>query len=253
MTITGTGFTGSTQVSFNGQPATFTVVNSNTITATVPAGASSGPITAITPIGTAVSAVDFISVGLTVASVMPPAGRASGGQPIKLFGSFANLSSVTLGGTSASWSYTNGPSEVTVTTPAHAVGAVSIDLTPTSGSPYSKTNAFAYLPTVFTDDTLVVGMTTAKAQHIVELRNAVDSLRLVAGLGLAPWTDATLSPSSTVIKAVHITELRSNLEQVAALLGYGAGSYTDPVLTGGLVIKRVHIEELRQRIRAIAG
>ena len=126
-------------------------------------------------------------------------------------------------------------------------------LTPTSGSPYTKANAFAYLPTVFTDDTLVVGMTTAKAQHNIELRNAVDSLRLVAGLGLAPWTDATLSPSSGVIKAVHITELRTYLEQVAALLGYGAGSYTDPALSSGFAIKRVHIEELRQRIRALAG
>ncbi|NOT59851.1 MAG: hypothetical protein HOP19_06450 [Acidobacteria bacterium] len=126
-------------------------------------------------------------------------------------------------------------------------------LTPTSGSPYTKTNAFAYLPTIFTDDTLVAGVTTAKAQHIIELRQAVDALRVVAGLSAAVWTDATLSPASTIIKAVHITELRTNLENAAALLGYAAGSYTDPGLGGGFVIKRVHIEELRQRIRAIAG
>ena len=99
----------------------------------------------------------------------------------------------------------------------------------------------------------MVGVTTAKAQHIIELRNAINSLRLVAGLGLAPWTDATLSPTSTIIKAIHITELRTYLENVAALLGYGAGSYTDPSLSSGFVIKRVHIEELRQRIRVMAG
>jgi hypothetical protein len=190
--------------------------------------------------------------GLQISNVIPLAGRASGGQSIKLVGAFSCLSTVTMGGVSANWTYSIGTSEITVTTPAHAVGAVDIVLTPSSGSPFTKTNAFAYLPTVFTDDTLVVGVTTAKAQHIIELRNAVDALRLVAGLGLAPWTDPTLSPTSTVIKAVHITELRTNLENAAALLGYAAGSYTDPALNG-LVIKRVHIEELRERLRTIAG
>src|SRR5258707_5306042 len=97
-----------------------------------------------------------------------------------------------MGGFSAPWSFTNGSadtSSITVTTPAHAVGAVQIDLTPTSGSPYSKANAFAYLPTVFTDDSIVIGATMVKAQHILELRQAVDAMRAVAGLGGAPWTD----------------------------------------------------------------
>jgi YD repeat-containing protein len=185
---------------------------------------------------------------LKIDSVIPPAGRTSGEQQIKLVGSLANLASVMVGGLSATWNYTNGTSEVTLTTPAHIVGAVDIVLTPTSGSPYTKSNAFAYLPTVFTDDTLVVGTTTAKAQHIIELRQAVDALRAVAGQGAAAWTDPTLSPTSTVIKAVHITELRSYLDQAA-----GAGTYTDPTLSSGMLIKRIHIEELRQRIRNIAG
>jgi hypothetical protein len=106
---------------------------------------------------------------------------------------------------------------------------------------------------VFTDNILVVQVTTAKAQHIIELRQAVDALRAVAGVGPAPWTDPGLVPFSTSIKAIHITELRSLLENAAALLGYPAGTYTDPALNAGFVIKLVHIEELRQRIRAIAG
>ncbi|HZS10469.1 MAG TPA: hypothetical protein VFD58_36915 [Blastocatellia bacterium] len=186
-------------------------------------------------------------------SVSPVAGRDQGGQQIRLIGALAGLSTVKVGGVSATWSFSNGTSEVTVTTPAHAVGAVSIDVTPTAGGTFTKTNAFAYLPTTFTDDTLVAGVTTARAQHIIELRQAVDALRAVAGLGPAPWTDSTLLPFSTLIKAVHITELRTNLENVAALLGYSAGSYTDPGLGSGFFIKRVHIEELRQRIRTIAG
>lgn len=191
--------------------------------------------------------------GLSISSVVPPAGRTSGGQQIVMTGSFTNLSTVTMGGVSASFVFSSGTTEITVTTPAHAVGAVDIVLTPTSGSPFTKTNAFAYLPTVFTDNTLVAGSTTAKAQHITELRQAVDALRAVAGLGAAPWTDNTLLPTMTLIKAMHITELRSFLENAATTLGFTSGSYTDPALSSGFVIKRVHIEELRQRIRDIAG
>jgi len=193
---------------------------------------------------------------LTIDKVSPPAGRTSGGQQITLAGAFANLSTVTMGGSSASWSYANGPgdtSSITVTTPAHAVGAVQIDLTPTSGPLYSKANAFAYLPTVFTDDTIMVGQTTAKAQHIIELRQAVDALRAVAGLAPVPWTDATLTPGSSVIRAIHIQELRTYLDDAASRLGYLTSSYTDPSLSTGLTVKRIHIEELRQRIRTIAG
>jgi len=192
---------------------------------------------------------------LRIDSVSPLAGRTTGGQLIRFTGAFGGLSTVKLGGVTASWFYTNGSSDtsaITVTTPAHAVGAVQIDLTPTSGSLVSKANAFVYLPTVFTDDTLMVGQTTAKAQHILELRQAVDAMRAVAGLSGAPWTDPGLAASGT-IKAAHILDLRTFLNDAATRLGYSTSGYTDPSLTTGFTIKRVHIEELRQRIRVIAG
>jgi hypothetical protein len=132
------------------------------------------------------------------------------------------------------------------------VGAVDIVLTPTSGSPLTKTNAFAYLPTVFTDDAIVIGATTVKAQHILELRQAVDAMRAVAGLSGAPWTDPALATGNT-IKAIHILDLRTFLDDAATRLGYSTSPYTDPGLTTGFVIKRIHVEELRQRIRTIAG
>jgi hypothetical protein len=187
---------------------------------------------------------------LRIDTVSPLAGRTSGGQSITLTGNFSGLSTVTMGGVNAA--FTGNASTITVTTPAHSVGAVQIVLTPTSGSPYSKPNAFAYLPTVFTNDTIQVGQTTAKAQHIIELRGAVDAMRAVAGLGGAPWVDPTLAPGNT-IKAAHILDLRTYLNDAASRLGYATSSYSDPSLTSGFTIKRVHIEELRQRIRTIAG
>ncbi len=205
--------------------------------------------------GRGVWETSLISSQLRIDNLSPLAGRTSGGQSINLTGAFAGLSSVTMGGVSASWFYTNGggdTSAITITTPSHSVGAVQIDLTPTSGGGYSKPHAFAYLPTVFTDDTIMVGQTQVKAQHITELRQAVDGMRAVAGLGGAPWNDPALAVGGT-IRAIHIVDLRTFLDDAASRLGYSTSPYTDPSLSTGYSVKRIHIEELRQRIRIIAG
>ena len=59
VTIQGGGFTGATAVSFNGVPATFTVVTAAKITAKVPVGAGTGLITIATPAGLATSPTGF--------------------------------------------------------------------------------------------------------------------------------------------------------------------------------------------------
>src|SRR5207247_1779000 len=59
VTISGTNFTGATAVLFNSVSASFTVNSATAITATVPAGATSGPIGVTTPDGTASSASSF--------------------------------------------------------------------------------------------------------------------------------------------------------------------------------------------------
>ncbi len=57
--ILGQGFTGTTAVTFNGTPASFTVVSDTFIKATVPAGATTGYVTVSTPTGTLTSNVPF--------------------------------------------------------------------------------------------------------------------------------------------------------------------------------------------------
>lgn len=59
VTILGTNLTGATAVSFNGTAATYTVVSATEITATVPVGAASGPISVTTPTGTLSSNMAF--------------------------------------------------------------------------------------------------------------------------------------------------------------------------------------------------
>ena len=57
--IVGQGLTGTTAVSFNGVPASFTVVSDTLIHATVPAGAKTGSVTVVTPTDTLTSNVAF--------------------------------------------------------------------------------------------------------------------------------------------------------------------------------------------------
>ncbi len=57
--VLGQGFTGTTDVSFNGIPSVFTVVSDTYLTAVVPAGAVNGVVTVVTPTGTLTSDVPF--------------------------------------------------------------------------------------------------------------------------------------------------------------------------------------------------
>ena len=59
VTLTGTGLTGASKVTFNGVAAKFTVDSATKTTATVPAAASTGKIALTTPGGVATSATNF--------------------------------------------------------------------------------------------------------------------------------------------------------------------------------------------------
>jgi LmbE family N-acetylglucosaminyl deacetylase len=59
VTISGSNLGGATAVHFNGLSASFTSISASQLTATVPAGATTGPITVTTPNGTASSKKDF--------------------------------------------------------------------------------------------------------------------------------------------------------------------------------------------------
>jgi hypothetical protein len=76
--ITGTNFTGSTAVAFNGTSASFTVNNSTQITATVPPSATTGPITVTNPNGTGTSATDFTVTGAPVITSFAPTSGTEG-------------------------------------------------------------------------------------------------------------------------------------------------------------------------------
>ncbi len=103
-------------------------------------------------------------------------------------------------------------------------------------------------PPTFTDDPLTAGVTTIQGVHITELRDAINGLRLRAGLGTATWAESITS--GVTIKFSHITEMRTGLEEARAALGLSPTTYTDPGLSAGYTIKVAHIQELRDSLKA---
>ena len=79
VTINGSGFVAGLQVSFNGVPAGYSPISSTQITADVPAGATTGPISITTSGGTAVSGISFtVLPSPTITTFSPTSGSPRG-------------------------------------------------------------------------------------------------------------------------------------------------------------------------------
>ncbi len=104
VTLTGSGFTGATAVTFGFQPAvSFTVVSSTQITAVVPPGSAGAvPVTVTTPGGTS-NSVTYIYLAIpALTSVVPNQGSTTGGTMVTLTGSgFLGATAVLFGSTPA--------------------------------------------------------------------------------------------------------------------------------------------------------
>ena len=139
MVITGTGFTGATGVSFNGTAATFTVNSSTQITATVPAGATTGSVVVTTPGGTSNGlAFTVIPPAPTLTSLSPTSGPV--GTSVIITGTnLTGATSVSFNGTAATFTV-NSSTQITATVPAGATTGSVVVATPggtSNGLPFT--------------------------------------------------------------------------------------------------------------------
>lgn len=131
-----------TTVSFNGVSATFTIDNPHRITATVPAGATTGPISVASPDGTAVSATNFtvtVTPLPTITSFNPVSGPV--GTLVTIVGTnLSGATAVSFSGIAATtFSVNPAGTQITATVPAGATtGPISV--TTPGGTANSSTN-----------------------------------------------------------------------------------------------------------------
>lgn len=148
ITLTGTGFTGATAVTFAGIPATSFIVNSATqITATTPAGsAGAAVVTVTTPGGTSAPAAFFFYAAPPVLNSAGPAqGPTAGGVVVTLTGSnLLNASGVRFGSTDATSFTVVSATQITATAPP---GAGSSPITVITPGGTSNPVAFTYVAT----------------------------------------------------------------------------------------------------------
>ena len=96
--------------------------------------------------------------------------------------------------------------------------------------------------TVFTDAGLVD--TVIKADHILQLRTAVNAMRTAANRTPATFSDSSLA--DTPIKAMHIAQLRTAIDAARNALGLSPIGYVDTTLAPGVTtIKKDHVLQLR--------
>jgi hypothetical protein len=149
VTITGTGFTGTTGVTFGGTPATSFVVDSDTtISAITPAHTAGAVPTVVTAPGgdSAPQTFTYLPSPPTIGSLSPNQGPDTGGTTVTITGTnFTGTTAVTFGGTPATSFAVDSDTTITAVTPPHSAGGVPTIVTNSAGP--SAPQTFTYLPT----------------------------------------------------------------------------------------------------------
>jgi hypothetical protein len=113
-------------------------------------------------------------------------------------------------------------------------------------SPFSKLDPATTIN--FADDPLIAGTTTILAQHLTQLRTAIDAFRASTGMGGGTYTNG--SPLGVTVQAIHLQQLRTALDPALAALGLLAVNYTDPtIVSGTTAVKARHFQEIRDAVK----
>ena len=266
VTIGGTGFVASASVSFGGNPAAnVQVASATTITAKTP-GHGSGPVNVVVTNPGPNNQSGTLPNGFNyVVDTTPPLAPAS------LVATATSTSQVSLTWTAstdnigidhyeverkanigAAFVLVGSPPGPTFsdsgltanTTYLYRVVAVDTSL---NRSAYSNVDLATTI--IFTDDPITVGVTTVKAQHLIELRTAVNAVRTAASLAPTSWTPATVTSGLTIIQATDFQQLRLPLSDALFALGFPRPTFTNDPLVPGVLIKKVHVDEIRQKVK----
>lgn len=220
VTITGTTFTGATAVSFNGVTATFTEGPPGTITTTVPAGATTGPITVTTPSSGPLVTTTRFTVTPALASFAPATGPV--GTSVTITGTnFTGATAVSFAGKAATFTVNNSGTVATTVPFGAATGPIAVttlDGTATSATNFTVTPGgppFA-LGSTPSSQTVSAGTTTSYTLTVSRSAGFTDNLTFSAS-GLPPATTATFSPNPTTGNSSTMSVITTARGQLAPL------------------------------------
>jgi nitrogen fixation protein len=144
--LTGTDFTNASDVQFSGVSASFTVTDDSDLSAYVPSGAATGPISVVTPDGTA-SSTDSFTVTETPSVTGFSPGQGPVGTQVFVTGSdFTNASDVQFSGVSASFTVTDDGDLSAYVPSGAATGPISVvtpDGTASSTDSFTVTSQYS--------------------------------------------------------------------------------------------------------------
>jgi IPT/TIG domain-containing protein/flagellar hook capping protein FlgD len=220
--VDGTSFTTASAVKFNGTAATFVVESATRVRATVPASATSGPISVTNPAGTGTSAASFTVIGPpTISSFAPASGPV--GTVVTVNGlSFTTASAVKFNGTSAAFTIESN-TRLRATVPAGASsGAISVTNPAGTGTSAASFTVIApptisaFTPTYGVPSTVVTiygtGFATASAVRFngasanFTVENAT-RLRATVPLGATSGPISVTNPAGTATSAQNFDPL----------------------------------------------
>jgi len=200
VTITGTAFTGATAVSFNGVASAFIEGPAGTLTTTVPAGATTGPITVTTPSSGPLVTTTRFTVTPGITSFAPATGPVGTGVTITGT-SFTGVTAVKFGGTAANFTVSNSGTVTTTVPFGAATGAITVttlDGTATSAGNFTVTPGgppFG-LGSTPSSQTVSAGASTNYTVTISRSAGFGDNLTFSV-TGLPGATTASFSPNPT--------------------------------------------------------
>jgi hypothetical protein len=194
VTITGSHFTGATQVTFGSSDAkSFTLDSDTQITAVSPANSAGAVAVLVTTADGGTSAGGELSrftyIGRPiVSSVSPAEGPVAGGTVVVLTGSrFTDATEVSFGGTAAATFTVDSDTQITATSPAGAAGPIAVNVTTAVGQSSNTAGTFTY---VLPAGTLTIRVLAAGGDGVFAFTSTTADLNLSvatsAGAGASP-------------------------------------------------------------------
>ena len=244
--ITGSGFTNATQVDFGTLAASSFTVNSDTqITATSPVEtAGTVYVTVTTPGGTSTTTsadqFDYV-IAPVVTGVSPAAGLIAGGTTVTITGmGFTGATAVDFGAVVAGSFTINSDTQITVTSPAGAAGAVYVTVTTLGGTSANlSADQFTYLTAFPTLTSLQVSAVTVTIGQPITLTATVTAAIPNTGTptgGTVTFLDGSTSLGTATLRSgtatLTVTTLPVGTDTLTAVYS-GSNLYTGSSTVSG--------------------